>query len=360
MLFYKRISFWIILVISALALFFILKRTFHAIEVKATTVKRQELVITVTATSIGTIKSEKEVKITAQRIGRLSKLFVEEGDIVVPGSDIAEIEPDEALLNLQIAQASLDKAGAVMKEVEARLKRFDALRGKGYVSQVEFDTVQREHDVANAGVKEAKNSLSLARLNYGYSFIKSPINGVVISRPVKLGETVSKGTLIANIVSTGDLYIEAFIDEADVAKVRNGQEVKILMDAYPDRVFKGEVYMISPVVLGGKQETRTFEVRTRFKEKGIVVKPGMSADIEIIIDAVKDAIVVPSYAIIERNGKKNVFIKRGSDAALIAVETGRFNWNFTEIKSGVTEGDIVITNPDTTGLADGKRVKIAK
>ena len=154
-----------------------------------------------------------------------------------------------------------------------------------------------------------------------------------------------------------DLYIEAFIDEADVVKVKPGQQVNITMDAYQGKIFKGEIYLISPVVLGGKQETRTFEVRTRLKEKGIIIKPGMSADAEIIVDNIKNALVVPSHAIMEKNGKKFVFIKKGSTARLVPVETGQFNWNFTEIKSGVKDGDTVIISPDATGLADGKRVK---
>ncbi len=142
--------------------------------------------------------------------------------------------------------------------------------------------------------------------------------------------------------------------------LKSGQDVNITMDAYQGRIFKGSVYMISPVVLGGKQETRTFEVRTRFREKGIVRKQGMSADIEIIIDSVKDALVVPSQAVIERDGKKKVFLKEGSKARLVSVETGRFNWNYTEIISGLKEGDIIISNPDAAGLADDKRVKETK
>ncbi len=409
MFFYKRLSFWILLIIILLIAFFVLKRAFNVIEVKVSQIKKQDLTITVTATSTGTIKSDREMKITAQRTGRISRLFVEEGDTVKPGLMIAELDPDEAYLNLQMAQASLeraqsrlselrssynsskveietniDKARAVLKEAEARLRRFNDLREKGYVSQIEFDTIQREYDVAKASlesataakdrinaqsedikaqeatVRESKNSLSIARLNYDYSFIKSPITGVVTSRPVKLGETVSKGSLIVNIVSTEDLYIEAFIDEADVARVKLGQEVNISMDAYPGKTFIGEVYMISPVVLGGKQETRTFEVRTRFKEKGIVVKPGMSADVEIIVDSVRNTLVVPSQSVIERGGKKFVFTKKGSNARLVPVETGKFNWSFIEIISGIKEGDMVIINPDVSGITDGKRVKEKK
>ena len=409
MSFYRKRSFWVISAIILLVMFFILKRTFSAVDVKTTTVNRQELAITVTATSTGTIKSETEVKITAQRIGKITKLFVEEGSIVKPGSMIAELDPEEAHLSLQAARASLEKAQsrlkelrnshdslkveietniekakAVLKEAEVRFKRFNDLKEKGYMAQMDVDSVQKEYEVAKASlesaiaaknrvtaqteeikaqeaaVREAESSLSLAKLNYDYSFIKSPISGVVTSRPVKVGETTAKGALVVHVVSMDDLYIEAFIDEADVAKVKLRQQANITMDAYQGNVFKGEIYRISPVVLGGKQETRTFEVRTRLKEKQIIIKPGMSADVEIIVDNIKNALVVPSHAVMEKNGKKFVFIRKGSTAKLVPVETGQFNWNFTEITLGVKEGDTVIINPDAQGLADGRRVREKK
>lgn len=409
MSFYRKRSFWFFSAIILLVMFFILKRTFSAVDVKTTPVNRQELAITVTATSTGTIKSETEVKVTAQRIGKITKLFVEEGSIVKPGSMIAELDPEEAHLSLQAARASLEKAQsrlkelrnshdslkveietniekakAVLKEAEVRFKRFNDLKEKGYMAQMDVDSVQKEYDVAKASlesavaaknritaqteeikaqeaaVREAESSLSLAKLNYDYSFIKSPISGVVTSRPVKVGETTARGALVVHIVSMYDLYIEAFIDEADVAKVKLRQQANITMDAYQGSIFKGEIYMISPVVLGGKQETRTFEVRTRLKEKQIIIKPGMSADVEIIVDNIKNALVVPSHAIMEKNGKKFIFVKKGSIAKLVPVETGQFNWNFTEITSGVKEGDTVIISPDAPGIADGRRVREKK
>lgn len=404
---YRRLGFWFIVVIALLISFFVLKKTFSAVEVKITPVKRQELAITVAATSTGTIKPNNEVKITAQRVGRISRLLVNEGDTVKAGAVIAELDPEEAYLNLQIAQASLqraqarldelraafnplkvevetniDKTKANLYEAENRLKRFKWLKDKGYLSQMEVDSVQREYDVARASlesamagreqlkakgeeikaveatVREAQLSLSIAKLNYDYSFIKSPISGVIISRPVKMGETVSRGSLVAAAVSTESLYIESFIDEADVAKVKEGQEVHISMDAYPGKIFKGEVYMISPVVLGGKQETRTFEARTRFKEDGVVIKPGMSADTEIVVDSVKDTLIIPSQAVIEKGGKKFVYIKKGLKARLASVKTGLFNWAFTEIISGIKEGDEVVINPDVPGLNDGSRITV--
>jgi RND family efflux transporter MFP subunit len=406
MAFYKRFSFWFFVLALLLFTFFIVNKTLRAVEVKTVKVGRDNFTLTVTATSMGTIKADEEVRLTAQRVGRISKLLVKEGDIVKSGALIAVLDPDEAVYNLKMAQATLqrmqarlnelrsaldplrievetniDKARANLQEAEKRLKRFIDLKDKGYISQIEVDSAERDYNVAKAAyesaiagrpqlivraeeikgqeaaVREAESSLSIAKLNYDYSFVKSSISGVVTSLPVKIGDTVAKGALIASIVATESLYVEALIDEADIARVSKGQKVNISMDAYPGKIFNGEVYMISPVVLGGKQETRTFEIRVRFKKQDAVIKLGMSADIEVIVDSVKDTLVVPSQAVIEKSSEKFVFVKRDSKVKLTPVRTGLSNWNLTEIISGLKEEDIVVTNPDAPGLKDGVRVK---
>lgn len=404
----KRKNALLITLIFALILIstLIITNYLNAIKVKTQAVKRMGLNITVTATSTGTIKSDNEAKITAQRIGRITRLMFEEGDIIKEGQVIAELEAEEAFYNMKLSEATLnktrfvleqmkaayeslrvsvekdiEKARAILTEVDSRRKRLLELKEMGYVTDMDIDAIQKEYEVAKANlestiasretlkaklseikaqeeaVREALNSFNIAKLNYDYSFIRSPISGVITSRPVKIGEGVNKGSHIATVVSTGSMYIEAFIDEADVAKVRIGQEVNITMDSYPGKVFKGEVYRISPVVLGGKQETRTFEVRVRLKDKDILIKPGMSADIEIIVESIPNVLALPSQAVVEKEGKRYVYIIRDSRARLTPVDLGRFNWTFYEVLSGIKEGDKVIINTDVEGLKDGVRVK---
>jgi len=398
---------WII-TISALiiTLFLIMSNYLNSVSVRTEVVKRQRLDITVTATSTGTIKSDREAKITAQRIGRITRLYFDEGDIVKEGQVVAELDSDEAYYNMRLSEATLsktrfildqmrasyesmkvdvekniEKAKAVMNEVDNRRKRLLELKERGYVTEMDVDMVQKEYEVAKANldstiasrenlrakeseiraqeevVKEALNSFNLAKLNYEYSFIRSPISGVITSRPVKIGEGVNKGSLVATIVSTESMYIEAFIDEADVARVRTGQVVNVTMDSYPGRIFRGEVFRISPVVLGGKQETRTFEVRVRLTEGDVHIKPGMSADIEIIVESIPDVIVIPSQSIVEREGKRYVYTVRDSRAHQRLVNTGRFNWTFFEVLSGINEGDEIIVNPEVSGLKEGAKIK---
>lgn len=402
----KKTIYILLLFILIIILFAVSLRN-KGVSVKSIKVTKNPLLITVTAISTGTVKAETEARISAQRTGRIERLFFDEGSVVEKDRVIAELDREEAFLNLKLAETALQKAQlrldemrislnvlktevetniskteAILIEADKKLKRSKDLFKHGYITEVELDATEREYSIAKAShesalvakkkieaqvydiklqeaaVKEAEHALSIAKLNYDYSFIRSPITGVITSRNIKLGETVMKGTLIGSVVSVDSLYIEAFIDEADIAAVSVGQAVNITMDAYQDRVFKGEVYRISPVVTGGKQETRTFEVRTKMKELPPTIKPGMSAEIEIIVNKLDNVISVPTQAIVKKEGKSFLYIVRDSRAKIIPVTTGIFNWTYTEIVSGLNEGDEVIINPDIHGLHDN--VKITK
>jgi len=345
----------VLVFISTVAI--LLLKISKSIDVKTATAQRQPFLITVTATSTGTIKAETEARISSQRTGKVIKLLFDEGTFVDSKKVIAELDSGEEYLNLKLAEASLQKAKAILSETEKRLKRAKELIKAGYISEADLDLTEKEYAVADASAKEAENSLAIAKLNYSYSFIRSPINGVVTARFVELGDTVIKGNLMGTVVSIDSLYVEGFIDEADISKVSIGKEVNITMDAYQDRVFKGVLYRVSPVVTGGKQETRTFEVRARLKEMPPAIKPGMSAEVEVIVDKADNALIVPSQAVLERNGNSFVYVIKDSRARLVRIKAGRSNWTYTEVLSGISEGDEVITNPDAPKLRDGARVK---
>lgn len=407
MVFYKKISFYLILLAVIITVFFLYRSTVSRLEVNGYLLKKRDLVISVTGTSTGTIKADREVKLSAQRVGRISKLYVEEGSEVIAGGSIADFESDEMQQRLMLASASMqrmnaqldslklglaslqadvesniNKAKAVFDEAGARLKRFQELKDRGFVSQSDLDAVKREYDIAKASsvaasaarqqirareqeikaqaaaMEQAQREYNLAKIMFDYSFIKSPIAGVVTARPVKIAETVPLGGLVASVVSTDSLYIEAFIDEADAAKIAIGQQVNVMMDAYPEKAMKGEVYLISPVVLGNKQEARTFEARVRQLDKTIKTKPGMSADVEVIVSKQENVLIIPSQAIIEKNDAKYVYLGNNSRAVMRQIKTGQFNWTFTEVTEGLQEGDIVITNPDFPDLKDRARIKV--
>jgi hypothetical protein len=138
------------------------------------------------------------------------------------------------------------------------------------------------------------------------------------------------------------------------------------VDAFPGERFDGTVGRISPIVSGGKLETRTADVWVFFSRRDVRLKPGMSADIEILITTLQNVLSVPTQAIIERSGSKQVYraedrtVPRGgtTKARLVPIEAGESNWVATEVRKGLVAGDVVITTPEADGLKEGARVRI--
>lgn len=344
----------------------------NPVPVKTMVLSSGDIKITVTATATGTVKAEEEERVSAQRTGRIIKLNFEEGDSVKKGDIIAILDSREAEAYVRqveawlgSSEARLANARANLEDAERTLKRMKALYKDGLISAEVLDTAQKTYDVnrslyesALENLKEMKASLEAAKIQLGYSFIRTLLTGIISQRPVETGDTVLIGSHIATVIKPDKLYVKTTIDEVDAERVSLGQAVAITIDAFPGRIFDGKVIRVSPIVLGVKQETRTFEVRIGFTEIEKRLKPGMSADIEIVTDTLKGVLYVPSNSVVERKGKKMVYIVDNRRARIVPVEIGISTWNYIEIKKGLKEGDRIIINPDTPGLKDGGKVEV--
>lgn len=234
---------------------------------------------------------------------------------------------------------------------------------KGMIAQQDLDAVSRAYEVAKTQYEAARED---DRVKKDYSIIRAPFNGVISKKSTEVGELLIPGKQIVTIVNPSLIYVLATIDEVDVGRLRLELPVTITVDAFPGEKFQGTIKRISPIVSGGKLETRTADVWIYFKDKQSKIKPGMSADVEILVATLENVLSVPSQAVIEREGKKQVFVADGSPlkpgaraiAQLRPVEIGETNWSFTQITGGLKPGDYVITTPESTGLKDGVKVKI--
>jgi HlyD family secretion protein len=349
-----------ILVIAALVTLAVVMSGRKAISVKVTELKPGELRVIVNATTTSTVKSETEVTLSAQRTGRVVKLPVKEGDLVRAGELIARLDLAEESVQ---AENALAQSKATYEEADKNLKRSEDLFSKGMIAQQDLDAVRRAFEVAQA---QYRSSMADAGVKRDYSIIKAPFNGVIAKKYTEVGELLTPGKQIVQIVDPARIYVLATIDEVDVGRLRIGQPVNITVDAFPGEKFKGKVRRISPIVSGGKLETRTADVWIYFNEKQPRLKPGMSADVEILVTTLQNVLSVPSQAVIEREGKKQLYVAEGSAlktgdkavARLKPVQLGETNWSFTQITGGLSAGEYVITTPEAEGLKDGVKVKI--
>ncbi len=303
------------------------------VSVKAIELKPGELRVIVNATTTSTVKSETEVTLSAQRTGRVVKLPVQEGDLVRTGALIAQLDLAEESVQTENA---LMQSKATFEEAGKNLDRVEDLFQKGMVAQQDLDASRRVYEVARSQYQAAAADAVVKR---DYSVIRAPFEGVIAKKSAEVGEILMPGKEIATIVNPGRIYVLATIDEVDVGRLKVGQPVAITVDAFPGEKFEGSIRRISPIVSGGKLETRTADVWVYFNKKDARIKPGMSADIEILITTLQSVLSVPSQAVVEREGKKQVYVAIGSDlkpgaraaAKLKPVEIGTTNWSYTEI-----------------------------
>jgi len=350
---------WIAGIAAILTLVFVMsgKKT---VSVKVAELKPGELRVIVNATTTSTVKSETEVMLSAQRTGRVVKLTVKEGDYVKAGALIAQLDLTEETVQTTNALA---QSKATYEEAEKNLKRSEDLFSTGMIAQQDLDAVRRAYEVAQA---QYRSSVADAGVKRDYSIIKAPFNGVIAKKYTEVGELLLPGKQIVQVVDPGRIYVLATIDEVDVGRLRITQPVTITVDAFPGEKFKGTIKRISPIVSGGKLETRTADVWIYFNENQKKIKPGMSADVEILVTTLQNVLSVPSQAVIERAGKKQIYVAEGRAlktgdkvvARLKSIQLGETNWSFTQITGGLSTGEYVITTPEAEGLKEGVAVKI--
>lgn len=196
---------------------------------------------------------------------------------------------------------------------------------------------------------------------YNDSPVKAPISGRIVSLPVTVGSTVSQSSSVAEVARTDDLEIRINIAERFISRISNGQRATVTFDAYPSVEFGARIFEISPVL---DTSTRTMGVKLRLNPPDSRVKVGMYGRVKLITDSVKNVIVLPSSAIVTREGKDYVFIiasqKTADNAATVALQAvtkGISVDNKVEITKGLEVGDEVVTKGQTL-LNDGSKVNV--
>lgn len=340
------------------------KPTFRSVEVK-----RGDIAETVVAT--GYIYPLAKIEVRSKIGGIVNRFFVEEGDIVkqgqrlaevIPGATplemvrvreevrAAEIEREKAQLNLQRNQELLKKGLISQKEFEETKTAFYLSEARYYAARAELQVLEHgsptQKQASNIGKQEAKEAEEAIKS----MIIKSPITGIVLSRDTDEGTSVSPiasatgGTIIMTIADISEMHFKGDVDESEVAKVKLGMPVKIHVESYPDRTFKGELTKIAP--LGVETENIVnFQAKVKIMEGTELLRVGMSADAEVIIAESKDTLLVNEGAIIREKGKTFVEIPDATTEEgkkKIEIKVGLSNGIKTEILEGLKEGEQVI------------------
>jgi multidrug efflux pump subunit AcrA (membrane-fusion protein) len=375
-------------------------------------VMRRDLSATVTAT--GTIKAMvgAEVKVGSRIPGRVEQLAVQVGDRVKLGQVIARLEQDdlhaavekaradlaaaEAKLatvrngartqEIQAADAALRQAEANRLLAEVNLDRYRQLYQDGGIALQVVETAARDYDVTVAQVRTAREQLSLIREKYtpedvqyaeaevqqtraalriaeanlGYATITAPMGGVVASVSTQQGETVTSGSAAAQaptfvtIIDLNRLQVDAYVDETDIGKVRVGQDATFTVDAFPDTEFSGKVTAIYPKALI-QQNVVTYDVVIAIDNLEGLLRPDMTTNTTITVAKREKALAIPNQAVRREDGDRVVFVQEGDRLVRRPVKTGWKDKTYTEVLSGLKDGERVVVGELENGKAATKR-----
>jgi HlyD family secretion protein len=279
---------------------------------KTAKVERGSIISTVSAT--GNLAAVVTVQVGTQVSGTIQKLFVDFNSPVKRGQIIAQIDP--ALFNAQVeqtrgnymnAQAGLQKAKADLVDTKRTLERNRQLLKDGIVAQSDFDAAETKYQEAAAAIKAAEGSItqtrgaySQAQTNLKYATIKSPVDGIVVSRNVDVGQTVAASfqtpTLFTIAQDLTKMEIDTSVDEADISRIKVGQPVSFTVDAYPENRFTGKVIQIrnAPIIT---QNVVTYVVVVGVDNRDLKLKPGMTANVTIETARKDDVLKIPAAAL---------------------------------------------------------------
>jgi HlyD family secretion protein len=363
-------------------------------------VERGPIVASVAAT--GNLSAVTTVQVGTQVSGTIQKLYVDYNSRVRKGQAIAEIDPslfnasvEQAEGNALVAEANLQKAKVALADAERTLQRNRRLLADGIISQGDFDSAETAWQAAKASLKAAEGSvaqtrgaLGQSRTNLRYSVIRSPVDGVVISRAVDVGQTVAASfqtpTLFTIAQDLTKMQIETSVDEADISRIALGQTATFTVDAYPEQKFTGRVVQIrnAPVVT---QNVVTYVVVVNVGNADLKLKPGMTANVTVETARKDDVLKLPPAALRfkpkspetkgapakakgpagtgpkgEGSGKRRpageqrVYIVKDGLPAPVTVTTGLANSTGIELVAGdLKEGDAVIV--EQVGGESGKK-----
>ncbi len=373
----------LIIVIAGTGAYFGLRKKDNGQKFKTEKVALGGIKSMVTAT--GTMNAVTTVLVGTQVSGTIKHLYADFNSMVKKGQILAQIDPatfeaqvEQARANLAAAQANVEKAQAARLDTGRILERNKNLFARNLIAKSDFDTAETNDASAAAQVKAAlaqvqqtRAALNAAETNLMYTRILSPVDGMVISRNVDVGQTVAASfqtpTLFTIAQDLTKMQIDTNVDEADIGRVSVGQQVEFYVDAYPDTMFRGTVSVIrnAPIVV---QNVVSYDVVIKVDNSALKLKPGMTANVSIVT-AVKEGILrVPNAALrftppgrsAPAPGRKGpgVWIVRDQKPKRLPIKAGVSDGTYTQVLSGeLKEGDEVIVTSEADKKAAGMRAR---
>ncbi len=360
----------------------LLNRTAGGTTYKTQKIENGDIMESITAS--GTINPLSTVSVGSQASGRIAEIYVDYNSEVKKGQLLALIDQENAKATVQQREAALEIAKAQVAVEENNIKyykkalnRISKLNASKYSTEKDLEAAERDYDnsvaqlaLEQAQVKQAQASLNSAQTELSYTEIKAPVDGIVISKAVEVGQTVAASFETPELFSVAEdltkMQIEASVVEADIAKVKEGQKVRFTVDSYSDDYFYGTVTQVR------NEATTTSNVVTYTVVIGIdntdmKLKPGMTANVEIITAEEKGVMLVPNQALrfyiddsdnAKRYKDRGVWIMKNGKPERVTVKIGVSDEDNTQIlESSLKIGDEIIVSKELSA-ADTQKMRL--
>ena len=345
------------------------------IEVTVVEVSRGRVEHTVTNSRAGTVKARRRAQISPEVGGRVVEVPFREGERFKKGDVLLRLNPrlPEAQITLsrrelQAADAQRQQACLSAERADREARRLQKLAAEGIVSADAIDQAQTTASTAaaacrasRAGVEQARAAVDLTVRQQDQTVIRAPFDGIVADLSVEVGEytTPSPPGLpippVLDVLDPQSIYVSAPMDEVDSGNIHPGQPARVTFDSYPGRQFDGRVLRVAPYVLDREEQNRTVEIEVELDDPSAVrLLPGTSADVEVLLEARERVLRVPTSALIE--GEK-VLVAENGVLAERKLGIGLKNWDWTEVRSGLAAGDLVVVSLDRPEVQAGAKVR---
>jgi HlyD family secretion protein len=243
------------------------------------------------------------VEVKSKASGEVISLAVDTGDVVSPGQVLLQLLPRDAQNSVDQTQAELSAVTARLANARASLDRSRRLYAEGLLPAAELEADQLAVTNAESELVRGQKAWDLAAERLAETTVRSPIRGTVIAKSVEVGQVVSSavsqvsgGTLLLTLADLDEVQVRSLVDEVDIGRIRQGLPVAIRVEAHADRQFTGRVVKIEPQAVT-QQNVTLFPVLTRIDNREGLLKPGMNAEIEVLIDSREDVLKLPNEAL---------------------------------------------------------------
>jgi HlyD family secretion protein len=349
------------------------------IDVTVTPVERGSVEETITNTRAGTVKAHRRTRLSPESGGMALEIPFDEGENVNQGDVLLRLDDSLQRAQLDLARREHDAAQSRHKQscvqaerAQRETDRSQRLFEEKITPEDSLDAARSAADAARAAceaaasdVARAASAVHLAQVEVNKMVLKAPFPGVVAEISIEVGEWTSPSPPalpippVIDLIDPTSIYVSAPMDEVDAARLHPGLRGRVTVDSHRGQSFWGTIVRVSPYVLDVEAQNRTVEIDVELDDQTLsaTLKPGTSADVEIVLETHENTLSIPTSALFEGN---KVLVIAERELVSRDIQIGLKNWNWTEVVSGLAEGDVIVTTLDRAEIKPGALVGTEK